>query len=196
MGRVDELNEVLNELEGVSNVAQMRVALNTSVQILRANGHNDAAKEIQQRAINWYEARPSAEAATADHRFLYARMLSYAEDHLAEARQILDELVEDNPYNVQYRGERGFIAATRGDSALAMEDTEWLADLDRRYLYGQNTYWRAAIAGVLGDLDGAVDLLWQAHAEGMAYSLSFEFDITLDPLRDHPEFQELMRPKG
>jgi tetratricopeptide (TPR) repeat protein len=195
LGRIEELNAVLDELVNESDLDQIRRALREAFQILRVNGHTDAAEEVLRRAISWYEARPSAEAATVDHRWWYAWMLYYADD-LVDAQEILDELVEDYPDNVNYRGGRGFIAATRGDSALARKDAEWLANLDRLHLDGRNTSWRGRIAGVFGERERAVDLLRQAQAEGFGYWPWMRWDVTLDPLRDHPDFQEWLRPKG
>jgi len=39
---------------------------------------------------------------------------------------------------VQYRGVRGAIAATRGDSVQALEDASWLEHLERPYLNGDH----------------------------------------------------------
>ena len=122
-------------------------------------------------------------------------MLAYA-GSLDEAQQILDTLVAEDPENIQYRGERGLIAARRGDSVLAMQDREWLASLDQRLPSGWDTFYRGLITAELGELEVALDLLWQAFAEGQPYGAWMEWDGYFDSLRDYPPFQEWLRPKG
>jgi tetratricopeptide (TPR) repeat protein/TolB-like protein len=197
LGRVEELNQVLDKLVTASDLSEVHslgavIALRESYRILRVNLETDAAEEVLQRAIKWFEARPSIEQW---HRYHHAMLFLYAED-LTAAQPILDELVEDYPHDLRYRGRRGFIAASRGDETLATQDLEWLSALDRPYLRGENTYYRGVIAGALGDLGGAVNLLRQGFAGGKWYSVDMKWDPILDPLRDHPGFQELMRPKG
>ena len=107
-----------------------------------------------------------------------------------------DSLALDDARDLWYRGVRGFFAAMMGDSVQARTDAEWLAALDRPYLRGSNTYWLAKIAGALGERDEAVNLLRQAYSEGYPPSWSHLWNSDFAPIRDHPDFQELMRPKG
>jgi hypothetical protein len=112
------------------------------------------------------------------------------------ARRAFDALVEQHPEGVSSRGHRGFVAASSGDSAQALEDLEWLAHLRDRYVRRVADYWRAAISGALGRVDEAVDLLRQAYGEGLRYDVADWYSPELDPLRDNPGFKELLRPKG
>jgi hypothetical protein len=41
-----------------------------------------------------------------------------------------------------------------------------------------------------------VQLLRDAFAQGLPFDLRFHGDVNLEPLRDYPPFQELLRPKG
>ncbi len=88
------------------------------------------------------------------------------------------------------------ICAMSGDSAQARRDAEWLASLSRRYLLGSNTRYRAAITGALGERDEGVSLLREAYSEGYPHWWAHSWNSDFSPLRDHPDFQELMRPKG
>ena len=99
-------------------------------------------------------------------------------------------------------GMLGTIAASRGDSSEAARVDRLLA-LDRTpRLFGLNTYYRACIAAHLGDKPRAIALLEQSHAEGVRfepYSISQLPGLAepgLDPLRDYPQYQEFIRPKG
>ncbi len=94
------------------------------------------------------------------------------------------------------RLERGFFAATAGDSAQARRDADWLAALDRPYLFARPTFYRAVIAGALGERSDAMDLLYQATAEGHYWDYSDAWNRRYDSLRGYPPFEEWLRPKG
>jgi hypothetical protein len=86
--------------------------------------------------------------------------------------------------------------ARLGDRDGASDVDERLAAIDRPYLYGQTTLWRARIAAVLGERERAVVLLRNAFAEGLRYGIWLHRDIHFESLSDHAAFQELKRPKG
>ncbi len=91
---------------------------------------------------------------------------------------------------------RGTLAARLGDRTGALEISEALRQLKSPYLFGRQTSRRACIAAVLGERDQAVALLRQAFAEGVPYGARIHTDIALESLRNDPEFNELLRPKG
>ena len=68
--------------------------------------------------------------------------------------------------------------------------------MERPRLFGANTYQRAKIAAVLGEEDHAVELLGQAFAEGMSFTLAIHQDSAFEGMRDYPPFQDLLKPKG
>jgi hypothetical protein len=90
----------------------------------------------------------------------------------------------------------GVLAARRGDAAEAARISGWLTSVERPYLHGRNTYWRARIASLLGEPEDAVRLLRQAFAEGMEVWDVVHTEPDFDPLHDHPPFRELVRSKG
>jgi len=71
-----------------------------------------------------------------------------------------------------------------------------LAAIDRRFLFGGHTYWRACIASLLGEKEQAVALLKEAFSQGCGYGVHLRQAIDLEPLWDYPPFKELLRPKG
>jgi tetratricopeptide (TPR) repeat protein len=190
LGRGEEAIAVFADLESSSVVNAQYLA-----ECLLGHGHADAARQLLERVVSWLEGRPEEEKRTADHRVVYGRALANY-GRVEEARRVFDSLVDEDPGNVDYRGNRGFIGAMAGDSMQAMRDAEWLAALDRMYLRGDNTFWRAAIACALGERDEAVDLLRQAYSEGLYHRWWYEWTPLWSPIRDYPPFQELMRPKG
>jgi tetratricopeptide (TPR) repeat protein len=216
LGRTDELNDVLSEVETVldpssvtrplmgSPLQSVHRALVVSVEALRAYGYGGAARDVLSRVLAWFEARPRGEATGVSHRAWYGRALFLAGRH-EEAQGIFDALVDEVAdtlmLHLELRQTRAFIAATRGDSGQAARDAEWFEGLDRPVLRGYHTFSRAVIAAALGDREGAVGLLHQALGQGLAFDIRWfrglePASLELDPLRDYPPFQELIRPKG
>jgi tetratricopeptide (TPR) repeat protein len=103
----------------------------------------------------------------------------------------------------------GIAAARVGDTTTARSCFERLldppADSDPRYdmtRIGDLRVAQAMIAAQLGDLDEALYLLRTGITGGalrVQHNLDFHelrHNIFLEPLWDHPEFQEMMRPRG
>jgi len=86
--------------------------------------------------------------------------------------------------------------ARRGDREGAMKISDELAAIDRRFLFGRHTYWRACIAAHLGEKERAVALLRESFSQGRSYRVGLHRDINLEPLWDYQPFKELLRPKG
>ena len=75
--------------------------------------------------------------------------------------------------------------------AQAIADS--LGALRRPWLFGTNTFWRAAIVGALGNRPLAVQLLKESIAEGQCLSDSHSAPA-LDSLRGYPPFAALVKP--
>ncbi len=67
---------------------------------------------------------------------------------------------------------------------------------DRKYLFGSHTQWRARIAAVLGEPEGAVRLLRQANREGVPYGVWIHTDVACESVRDDRSFRREVKPKG
>jgi len=61
---------------------------------------------------------------------------------------------------------------------------------------GRPSFHRATIAAQLGQSTEAIRLLQQAISRGFHNFDHLHVDLNLDSLRDDPEFQEILRPKG
>jgi DNA-binding SARP family transcriptional activator/tetratricopeptide (TPR) repeat protein len=196
LGRVADVNARIDERlaspsrEWPSPGALMAAAARE----LRAHGRADAARPLLERSIAWYRSVPADGPHGWDARPGLASVLREA-GYGEEAREIFAVLAGENGENVGYQGHLGVIAAGRGNRAGAERISAWLRDLEQPYLHGVNTLWRARIAAVLGEREEAVALLRQAFAEGRHHGTSHHTDVDLDPLRDHPAFRELMRPR-
>jgi tetratricopeptide (TPR) repeat protein len=162
---------------------------------LYAHGHKDASREFADMAIEWAEGRPGAERKTERRQGFYADALYFA-GRFDEAGKIYASLAAEHPEDIDYQGYLGTLAARRGDRDEAMRVSGELAAIDRRFLFGSHTYWRACIASLLGEKERAVALLKEAFSQGQAYGTSLHRDVDLEPLWDYPPFKELLRPKG
>ncbi|MCI0556606.1 MAG: hypothetical protein L0287_37165, partial [Anaerolineae bacterium] len=197
LGRIEEVNQRLDEslmLPLQEEWTPARVMEETAAE-LREHGHRQAAFAVLDRAISWYQNRPSEEAATASHRYGLGRTL-YMAERWEEAQALVEKLSVEDSSNIDYQGHLGAIAARRGEVEKARRIAEQLQRIQRPYLFGNHTYWRAKIAALSGERERAVTLLREAFAQGYDYGTHISRDMDLESLRDYPPFQELMRPKG
>ncbi|MCX5910413.1 MAG: hypothetical protein NTV04_00660, partial [Deltaproteobacteria bacterium] len=100
------------------------------------------------------------------------------------------------PDDIQYYGYLGSIAARKGNREGALRISQELKDNKTPNLLGSPTYWRARIATLLGDNEGAVNLLLDAIKQGLNYQWLYSSPQDFESLQDFPPFQQLMKPKG
>ncbi|UCE40659.1 MAG: hypothetical protein JSV17_14600, partial [Candidatus Aminicenantes bacterium] len=196
LGRVDEVNKIIDDsLTITSQAGTSGDVMLEAAQELRAQRHLEAYKEVSARAVDWYRAKLSTKEATENKRYDLARAL-YVAEQWEESQALIEELAGEKPENIDYRGYLGTLAARRGDREEAYRISTELESIDRPYMFGNHTYWRALVASQLGDLEQAVELLREAFAQGRGYGVYLHRDMDLEPLREYPPFQELLRPKG
>ena len=193
LGRVDALERRLKELEGrppAYGRALEPAARLAAVSELRAHGFEAAAQDLADRILD--TASPVAEPA---HRLLEVELL-YELGRWKEAERVLQGVTPD-PTGFRTRALTALLAARQGDLATARKIDASLAAIDRPYLFGEPTFWRARIAAVLGDDRGALDLLRQSFREGRGGQGWFVLHVArdFDGLRGQEEFQELVRPR-
>jgi tetratricopeptide (TPR) repeat protein len=162
---------------------------------LRAYGHMEASRAIAERALEYLENRPPEETVTRTHRFRRALIL-YGLERWDDAYAIVEKLVEEDPSALDALGLLGTLSARRGDTAEASRVSQVLEGAAGPFDGGNTTYWRACIAALLGEKGRAVDLLRQAHQEGRYLGIGMMIDMDLESLRDYPQFQEFIRPRG
>jgi tetratricopeptide (TPR) repeat protein len=170
---------------------------------LRAHGHAEAAQQLFTRSLEAYLALPPEEQA---RRVVWVAMAYNRAGRWAEAEQLLRTYAAERPDNLaewptiswmlEVHGQIGTLAARQGNRAEAERISARLEALERPYLFGEHTYWRARIAAQLGERDQALTLLRAAYAQGFKWWLPLHSEPDFESLRDHPLFRELMRPKG
>jgi len=163
---------------------------------LAAHGFEEGAQRVFERTIQWFESRSPSESATEDSRHGLAYALFLA-GQLDDAQVQYERLASDFPgtpadgFHYPTQVALGRIAARRGDRAEATRISEWLATLESPS-HRVRSLWRGLIAEALGDQEQAVAFLREFFTDtGFDYA-----HIYVPSLRDYPDFQELMKPKG
>ena len=111
-------------------------------------------------------------------------------------RPVGDEWADNPSVRSRYIGMLGVIAGMQGDRQRALEIAQHLGAQTWRPRY-LGRVWQARIAASLGEFDRATAILREAVAEGLTVTrIHFESSLLSLVLRDHPPFQELIRPKG
>ncbi len=185
-----------------------------------AHGYEKEARDFIEEAIQWFRERPESER-TAHRVNLFdalnisvftlgtkeslqqaveqeqqkIQLTSNRDERIQMMRQIVQELVEEEPSNEDYQGRLGILYAQLADRENAARIFGMLGDLDEPYLHGTNIFWQAAIAAQLGEHSRAVTLLYDAQSKGNAFGSGFHRDPVWMPLKDHPGFREFIRPK-
>ena len=158
----------------------------------RAHGDATTAQRLLMRTTTWYRARQRAPGAYAA-RFDEAVAL-WLTDDVEGAATRLRALSRDTT-RVEALGLLALVDIARGDRTSAESIATALQSLRRPYLFGVHTYWRAAIAGALGNRELAVQLLQQAHQEGFPMN-GWHYDAALTSMRGYAPFEALLKPRG
>jgi tetratricopeptide (TPR) repeat protein/tRNA A-37 threonylcarbamoyl transferase component Bud32 len=194
-GKIAEVKKVIDRSLAMTSqqVTPGDVMIEAALE-LRAHGSPEEAKKIANQAVEWCRSRTKEEAATESLRYNLAQAL-YLAERWQEAQNIFEALVLEKPENIDYKGYLGLLAARLGDNDKALKISEELKMINKPYLFGNHTYYRACIASLLGEREQAIALLREAFAQGLSYGAYLHRDINLESLRNYPPFQELVRPK-
>jgi len=197
LGRIKEVNKLIDESLTLPPKRRRNPGwvMRLTAQELRAHGYRQASLQVIERAVKWFESRTKKESKTRMHRDNLAQVL-YEAERWEEAQDIYEALHKKFPDRTEYLGRLGVIAARRGDKEEALRISSLLENIDRPYIFGSHTYWRARIAAILGERVNAVRLLREALAQGRRYDVHLHPVIDFEPLQDYPPFKELIKPKG
>jgi TolB-like protein len=199
LGRIEDLELRLDELRDARpleyGIPAGPASLLTAATELRTHGFHDAAASLVAGRLERETDLPAGAEASAAR---WARLkLAYEMGKWDDAERLLHELAAENPDGLQVQGMTGLLAARRGDTASAHRIATGLAAIDRPFLFGEPTLWRARIESVLGSPENAIALLRQAFAEGQGAPAWYWLHVgrDFDALDDEPAFQELVRPR-
>ncbi|HEX2722704.1 MAG TPA: hypothetical protein VHM24_07270, partial [Gemmatimonadaceae bacterium] len=163
----------------------------------RAHGFKDASTDMTNRALAWYESRPSSEGTEARQinialALLHAERWRDVREHLTKLAKRFNWSLNEEPGIL---GILGRVAAHMGDTALAKAHMEKLKSVNPVAGYRGNAYPRALIAAALGQKEQAAVLLRQAFAEGVNYEPYLHREIDLQAMQNYPPIKELLWPE-
>ena len=162
---------------------------------LRAHGYRDESRSMAGRALDWFNRTElSPEYMQSGRELSIAALCLLGRD--LEAYELARKLLESEPDSWSNEATVGIAAAVIGDRATALKMSSRLAEVEEPFTMGRPSYHRAAIAAQLGDRAEAIRLLQRATTRGFNDWNYLHIDIAFDPIRDDPEFQEILRPKG
>ncbi|MBP7669198.1 MAG: protein kinase [Candidatus Eisenbacteria bacterium] len=194
LGRLAELDRLVDETLALrARASTAGYVMRAAAAELRAHGDRQASLAMARRAVDWYQARPTAETVELRPSLLDALICA---GRWAEAKAIADTLLAESPDDIDRLGSVATLAARLGDAAESRRIAEKLRDRASDCRDGEATYWRACIAVQLGDKREGMALLKEAMARGYGFDEWLHCDIDLEPLWGDAEFQEFLRPKG
>jgi tetratricopeptide (TPR) repeat protein len=192
LGRLDEVDRLLDEVPDMERGWggwDTGWVFHLVAADLTRDGHAAEAHEVAHRAVSWYRSRDSGAYAA---RTAQALLLGGRPE---EALELIRVAVTEDPDNLNAHGVLGIALARIGDRPGAEAEARWLEELDRPYLRGAHTYWRAAIAAHLGQKDTGTWLLRRALQEGISYR-GIHYDPSFAPLWGYEPFEQVIAPKG
>jgi class 3 adenylate cyclase/tetratricopeptide (TPR) repeat protein/TolB-like protein len=191
LGKTDEIEKVIAKFRSISSKSGTEgdVIMATALE-LRAHGHHHEAENYTSMAVEWFRNHSTALNSIED----LATAL-YLAGNYKEAQPIFEQLASEYPDHPEYTGYLGVLAARRGDRDEAIKISEKLKQIDRPFLFGQQTYWRSRIAALLGEPEKAVNLLNESFAQGNRFGTYIHTTIDFESMHDFEPFMELMRPK-
>ncbi|MEO5817271.1 MAG: BTAD domain-containing putative transcriptional regulator [Gemmatimonadaceae bacterium] len=170
-------------------VDAMRVVV--GAQEFRAHGDSLTSARLIAMARGWIVAH-RAPGASLNHTL--AEGVVMLASGMADSAIVRFAVVARDTTRIDAAGYLALAKLARGDRAGAQAAADELGALERPWLFGAHTFWRAAVMGALGERDLAVQLLQQANREGQQMQY-WHFLGALDALHNVTAFDALVRPR-
>jgi len=217
LGNIDRVMDLFDEVYTLTSDAG--TYLRGIAQELYVHGHMHEANVVNDKAMEWLRSRSEDEfgrqwAYMFDALYLsefilddkirgdpsdtdesQITLIPGTGDNKAVLEELLDIVISDDPTRMDAMGRKAILAAKLGNRETALEIYDWFDDLDRSYLRGRDTRWKAIIVAHLGETSRAVSLLQDAFREGFQFSIDYHRNYMYEPLRSDSAFQEFIRPK-
>jgi tetratricopeptide (TPR) repeat protein/TolB-like protein len=180
---------VLRLNDDSTGLAVMRVT--NGAQEFRAHGDTVTAARLLATNRAWVAAHPPA--GTSPNRQVSEGIL-FLLTGSSDSAIARFTLAAHNSNRIDAAGYLGVALVAHGDSVRARAIADSLGALGRPWLFGNHTFWRAAIVGAMGDRDLAMQLLQKAHSEGESMH-PWHFNSALNGMRGYAPFDALMTPR-
>jgi len=197
LGRVEEAMDTMEAaLDGLRPDQTPSRFLDEAALECEVHGCPEMSPGLWERSLAWHETRPAEVLQTLGNKRVRSdRLLKLKRNE--EALDLAREVAAAVPDSLDDLGTLGVALALVGNQEEALEVVRRLGDWEDPWVLGRNTFWRACIAANLGELEEAVGLLWQAEAEGAAFSSFDPHRNTLfRPLRGSAAFEKYVEPRG
>jgi len=198
LGRVDEMETLIDEtLSHAGRYGSPASVMWHAAVELRVHVGREESIAMAERAVAWkLEELEGKSVADEWGNYLALVGMLYQTERWQDARELLTELASEKPDDLDVIRYLGVVAARLGDHEEARAVIERLRQLDRPYLFGENTFCAGCIAAQVGDREQAVRLLQQASARGYGDPGQLHYEMDFEPLHGYPPFEDLRRPKG
>ncbi len=157
----------------------------------RAHGDGRTASVLLTMARRWMTERASP-TASPDRRFHEGIVLLAS--GMPDSAIVRFAPLARSTTRIEMAGYLALAHAARGDRVRARAAADSLGALQRAWLFGAHTFWRAAILGALRERDQSVQLLQQAHREGQEMQ-QWHYTTALASLHGYAPFDALVRPR-
>jgi tetratricopeptide (TPR) repeat protein len=201
LGRTDEIDRKISERLTEVTFFHPYVELHMLAGELRTHGFPDAARRIGTWALGVFRTPPGdGETDTCRHCDAEARANLLVDSGRPEQAysQVLEAIDAGIPAHPGDSWDRSlaYFGAIAGDAPGARHALDrWLAG-DPEDADGSAAYQTAMVLALLGDRDEAIEQLRTAVLHGFFAWDELHCEIAFEGLRDDPEFQDIVRPKG
>jgi hypothetical protein len=171
----------------------------TAVAELDAHGHPEAAAEARRMLQKWYNALPPQHLAEEIPGVGLTAELWLGEAWPELATRVHNLTLADT-VNLEPVMYEAAVAAHNGDITTTRRIIEFIMSRSKDEIRARGArnrlwYWRAEMAGLLGQQDSVFHFLRLNAAQGQAFSLYYHTDPAFKALRSNPEFRELLKAK-
>ncbi len=192
LGEVAEIERLLDgRLVETPNGPNRGELLLLAARTLRAFGHRETSLDLANRSVSWLRHEGSDDSALP----LLAESLAYAE-RWGEAEAVLRKLLTAQPDDPHLLGWLAVVAGRQGDRDTVRDVEARFASIDGSAAAGWSTFWHAVAVAESGNAPRTADLLAQATREGWGSWWRISGSMLLEPVRDDPRMQEVLRPRG
>lgn len=174
-------------------------AVNEAAMEFEAHGDSAAGAALARQVSEWHASHPTTTPSarrSIQHGVAWLTLgrLDSAQQAFAGAARDTSRLFRARGEDLNASGYLAVILAPQGQSARARAIADSLGRLQRKWLFGWNTFWRAAIYSELGDREVAVRVLGQAYKDGTRKQF-WHYYLPLRSLRGYPPFEALIKPE-
>jgi TolB-like protein/tRNA A-37 threonylcarbamoyl transferase component Bud32/tetratricopeptide (TPR) repeat protein len=196
LGRREEALALADTMmRGITNNAGNVVTANVLAGALEFEAHHQdtaTAFVMARRVVKWHQDHPNTNAGPG--RLQQEGRAWLLLGGLDSAERAFRRWAARDSNNIAAPGHMALTLALKGDSARARAMADSIGSVQRKWLFGAQSWWRGAILGALGEREAAVRLLQQSFPAGQGKA-GLHYSLPLRSLRGYPPFEALLVPQ-